>query len=275
MAWRVPYLFVFVLLLLEQAETLALCFQTQQGIANAPSTGMRNSCRHKTRTRDWPLRLSTKDVTPTNSAEERTLLIVECKKRLMAAVGNGGVEKVLSAARDLERLAPAGEAEAKLVGGEWALLFSTQTDKPLAGLSNGDESVVNTINAALYKFFFKFAPFLAGGQDRKARSSPVATKNQQLVDLINKRVDNRVFLKLGTKGPEIKIRVVGDLEGDDPLNLAVIFDSFSIGTALLPTIKLPLPRPKGSLRTTFCDNDMRLSRGGRGGIFVLKKAFSG
>jgi len=28
--------------------------------------------------------------------------------------------------------------------------------------------VVNAINAALYRFFFKFAPFLAGGQDRKA-----------------------------------------------------------------------------------------------------------
>jgi hypothetical protein len=30
------------------------------------------------------------------------------------------------------------------------------------------DSVVNAINAALYRFFFKFAPFLAGGQNGKA-----------------------------------------------------------------------------------------------------------
>ena len=36
-------------------------------------------------------------------------------------------------------------------------------------------------------------------------------------------------------------------------------------------VELPLPRPVGKLRTTFCDADMRLSRGGRGGIFVLRR----
>ena len=34
---------------------------------------------------------------------------------------------------------------------------------------------------------------------------------------------------------------------------------------------VPLPRPVGSLRTTFCDETMRVSRGGRGGVFVLKR----
>ena len=43
------------------------------------------------------------------------------------------------------------------------------------------------------------------------------------------------------------------------------------GAPPLPTVELPLPRPLGRLRTTFCDEEMRLSRGGRGGIFVLKK----
>jgi hypothetical protein len=30
------------------------------------------------------------------------------------------------------------------------------------------DSVINAIDAALYRFFLKFAPFLADGQDRKA-----------------------------------------------------------------------------------------------------------
>ena len=34
---------------------------------------------------------------------------------------------------------------------------------------------------------------------------------------------------------------------------------------------VPLPRPVGSLRTTFCDETLRVSRGGRGGVFVLKR----
>ena len=34
---------------------------------------------------------------------------------------------------------------------------------------------------------------------------------------------------------------------------------------------VPLPRPVGSLRTTFCDATLRVSRGGRGGVFVLKR----
>ena len=72
-------------------------------------------------------------------------------------------------------------------------------------------------------------------------------------------------------GPKLSIRVVGDLLGDDPLDLGVTFTKFLISAAPLPTIELPLPRPLGRLRTTFCDKDMRLSRGGRGGIFVLKK----
>ena len=40
---------------------------------------------------------------------------------------------------------------------------------------------------------------------------------------------------------------------------------------LIPTVTLPLPRPVGIIRTTFCDNTVRLSRGSRGGLFVLKR----
>ena len=36
-------------------------------------------------------------------------------------------------------------------------------------------------------------------------------------------------------------------------------------------LRIPLPRPLGSLRTTHCDDELRISRGGRGGVFVLKR----
>ena len=37
------------------------------------------------------------------------------------------------------------------------------------------------------------------------------------------------------------------------------------------SLRVPLPRPVGSLRTTFCDEEIRVSRGGRGGVFVLRR----
>jgi hypothetical protein len=203
-----------------------------------------------------------------NSLED----IEEGKRRVLKAVAKGSTQDVLKAARELEVLAPADEGSRELVAGQWSLVFSTQTDSKLAG-PGAEDDVINAINAGLYRFFFKFAPFLAGGQDRRATSSVpgVATSNQQLVDLARKRVDNRVNVQLGMSGPKLSIRVVGDLLGDDPLDLGVTFTKFLISAAPLPTIELPLPRPLGRLRTTFCDKDMRLSRGGRGGIFVLKK----
>ncbi len=53
--------------------------------------------------------------------------------------------------------------------------------------------------------------------------------------------------------------------------LRVVFSQFSVQVQGLPALNLLLPRPVGELWTSFCDDDMRLSRGGRGGLFVLKR----
>jgi hypothetical protein len=79
----------------------------------------------------------------------------------------------------------------------------------------------------------------------------------------------------------MRIRVAGELAGSDPASLGVTFTSFSVALAasgaadFAPPLALPLPRPRGRLATTFCDGDVRLSRGGRGGIFVLKRLAAG
>jgi hypothetical protein len=36
-------------------------------------------------------------------------------------------------------------------------------------------------------------------------------------------------------------------------------------------VRLPLPRPKGALKNTFCDETLRISRGGRGGVFITSR----
>eukprot|EP00435_Cladocopium_sp_Y103_P045693 s2236_g13.t1 len=177
----------------------------------------------------------------------------ELKKDLLKAVANGAQEQIFQCARDLEEL----NVTDAPVGGRWSLtLFSA-------------------ITAALYRVFFRFAPFLAGSQDRPKIEllGPLSLSvgNEQLVDLASKRVDNRVALRLGTDGPKFTIRVKGDLLGDDARDLEVTFTSFGLEFPNLPSLELPLPRPTGRLRTTFCDSTMRLSRGGRGGLFILKR----
>jgi len=51
--------------------------------------------------------------------------------RVLQAVAKAGTQDVLKAARDLELLAPADDTARELVGGQWALVFSTQTDNTL------------------------------------------------------------------------------------------------------------------------------------------------
>ena len=36
-------------------------------------------------------------------------------------------------------------------------------------------------------------------------------------------------------------------------------------------LRLPLPRPVGTVSNSYCDDDLRVSRGGRGGVFVLRR----
>ena len=75
---------------------------------------------------------------------------------------------------------------------------------------------------------------------------------------------------------EGEVKLLGDLSGS---RAEVIFTSFDLGLLsssvnddrIEPAIKFPLPRPRGTLDTTFCDDTMRISRGGRGGVFILTR----
>ena len=102
----------------------------------------------------------------------------ECKQAVLRAVAKGNKDDVLRAARELEQT---GIVQKDEIGGRWSLVFSTQTDATAGADGSIPESVFNQVNAVLYRFFFRFAPFLAGSQDRSA--SPgipgVATRNEQ------------------------------------------------------------------------------------------------
>lgn len=55
------------------------------------------------------------------------------------------------------------------------------------------------------------------------------------------------------------------------LPLSVVFEECTVELGSLRPLRIPLPRPVGTLRTTYCDAALRISRGGRGGVFILKR----
>jgi hypothetical protein len=197
----------------------------------------------------------------------------------------------------VERVASAGRAETSKsilspIDGDWTLVYSTKTssgviredDSLLDGLGEVGESALDAVTSALYATFFKFAPFLAGSAETNQRG----VRNTQRVDSLAGIVRNEVFvdaqlplpfftntivLRIGVEG---EVKLLGDLSGS---RAEVIFTSFDLGLTsssvnddrIEPAIKFPLPRPRGTLDTTFCDDTLRISRGGRGGVFILTR----
>ena len=94
--------------------------------------------------------------------------------------------------------------------------------------------------------------------------------NEQVVDVAARVVDNRV--RITALGQTLKLRVFGSAEAtDDADRLAITFEGFDVNDV----VTLPLPRPRGEIVTTYVDGDLRLSRGSRGGLFVLKRMPAG
>lgn len=83
-----------------------------------------------------------------------------------------------------------------------------------------------------------------------------------------------VRLSIPGNRPSVEIMVNGEvstMEAGEAAQLSVTFTDFAIKLGRGMPVRLPLPRPVGSLCTTYCDADLRISRGGRGGIFVLRR----
>ena len=203
--------------------------------------------------------------------------------------------------------------------GKWSLVYSTK-ERASSTSDASTKSAVDQLSAQAYSVFFRFAPFLAGGQDTAAAAAAPAAKadglpkklrlavsNTQEVDLAAGRALNTVTVAAPALTRwRLRIVVAGDVNeavdgatgAPSPDVLAVTFTNFlveflppsvrrtaeaadrddaiaaaAVDAATTPawTLALPLPRPTGSLRTTFCDSDLRVSRGGQGGVFVVKR----
>ena len=170
----------------------------------------------------------------------------------------------------VQELEDASSGVTQPIEGRWALVYSTQVDERKQLAAPGlPQAVIDST----YALFFRFAPALAGAEEGGRRAS-----NEQVVDLTKGRVFNRVKLAVPGRSTPVELMVNGDVEElakGDPSDLRVTFTDFQVGLGGGAPLKLPLPRPVGSLSTTHCDADMRVSRGGRGGVFILRRLQEG
>jgi len=192
--------------------------------------------------------------------KSREQLKLELLKSISRARQVGGVEARDAIVANVERLeAQLPKAvDLKNLDGKWSLIYSTR-----AGQASSSSSLVDSISARLYRLFFTFLPALAGssGADEAASSAAV---NIQEIDLVAGTVINTVTLR------RLPIRIVVNGEctpsGSRSDTVDVVFTS-----CLINSVTIPLPRPKGSLRTTYLDASFRISRGGQGGVFIVKR----
>ena len=193
------------------------------------------------------------------------------KKDVLSAVAalrrgtepTAGRANILAAVDRLEASTDAAKKSIRGLDGRWSLVYSTR----VADSANKVDSIVDFISSRLYKFFFRFLPFLAGSSGNDEFSSTSLAANIQEISLDDRRIINTVTIKSPL---QLAIVVEGECEASptqrisDPVG--VLFTSFTING-----LRIPLPRPKGTLRTTYCDDNLRISRGGQGGLFVVKR----
>jgi hypothetical protein len=216
-----------------------------------------------------------------SSTEQAKVGLLSALAELKTAPSPGAKRAVLSATSQLEARDDAVSASAD---GRWALLFSTQ-GAPEVGQPAGTIPLVQPLIDATYATFFRIAPALAGAQQDGAAER----FNEQRVSLAAGVIENRVRVPLPSGlpiGSALEIRVDGLVApidagaGEEQLRVEFTECAFRLlpkggggggGGGGARGLVVPLPRPVGSLRTTFCDATLRVSRGGRGGVFVLKR----
>ena len=163
--------------------------------------------------------------------------------------GKTSLSEVLAATEALEAL----DKRRAAATGRWSLVFSTLREAP-----KSEDGPLQALSNQVYETLFRFAPALAGGG-----TDLLKVKNEQLLTE-DGRLENVV------EAFDVKIKVRGTAKGDDEV-MEVVFEEFRVEAGPFVKFTLPLPRPRGSIVSTFVDDDLRISRGSRGGLFILKR----
>lgn len=184
------------------------------------------------------------------------------KRELLASIGRArreggsaaGRDAIFSAVEKLEGLAVNTKSS---LTGTWSLVYSTRASKA----SSSAGSAIDNLSNSVYATLFRFLPRLAGGAEES--DGQLAT-NTQVIDMEAGTIENTVKIR---RPFPLTLEVNGEArQSEVPDTIDVIFTACKVNG-----LPIPLPRPKGSLCTTYCDDSLRISRGGQGGLFVVSR----
>eukprot|EP00882_Tetradesmus_deserticola_P029537 GHRQ01033093.1.p1 GENE.GHRQ01033093.1~~GHRQ01033093.1.p1 ORF type:complete len:257 (+),score=64.17 GHRQ01033093.1:130-900(+) len=164
-------------------------------------------------------------------------------------------------------------AESELINGRWALLYTL----PDSAKGDVQRSALNTAMAAAYNFFYKYVPIIAGSAvGRKADSRQTVKARGQFQTFDTKRgwVGNQArFEALGREGV---INVDGPAQVTPTQAGERITATFTEAELKWGSLRVPFAigvfSPSGYIDTLFLDEDLRISKGDKGSIFVARRA---
>ena len=204
------------------------------------------------------------------SADVASLKAAVLRGVSLAARDRSAVPAVIALIAQLEAVNPTRSPvdDAKL-NGTWALIGTYSVDGPVAR----SRSTLQTLSDSVYEGLYKNTQWswLAGGMT-SAESSGSKARSFQNIDVARGEIFN--IVEFASFGRRARITVTGTIARESPTSLAVVFVASSIeGLPFAPpVVRVPLPRPRGYVETTFLDDEMRISRGSRGTLFVTVRA---
>lgn len=218
---------------------------------------------------------------PTAGPKDFLLNLLEMTPR-NAPTPRAMTHEILKAVRELESNCPTLDSDVKKeLGGTWELLWTTQDQsapesKRLGSFINPFENQSYSNNPE-----GRSNPFLPRPvQDRLEKlglvSDSAVIQSTQVIDLKKRMATNVVAFGLGRarQKASVTVNVAFRPNGSDRRRLDVRFESCRIrlpGTPVNLNFPLGLAGPIGWLRTTYIDDNLRITRGHKGSVFVLKR----
>ena len=116
--------------------------------------------------------------------------IGELKRTLLQSIGANDRPGIASAARALERV----DRPIEEIDGKWSLVYSINSGAEAIEGGQNDVSFFDVVSGNLYKIFFKFAPFLAGGQERRGGKAKRGSMMPKVCSLLSHHMSTRYHL---------------------------------------------------------------------------------
>ena len=215
-----------------------------------------------------------------------------------APTPRGLTDDILAAVRLLERQCPTpDDAVLSELAGNWELLWTAQ-DKSSAESQQGLLSLINPLENQSYsnnpnRSGGRANPILpreiqdrlesigilepSGGGDESDGKSAPPVRSSQAIDRKKSRVRNVVSVQLRRPLPvkgSVMVDVAFKPNRNDKRRIDVKFDSCRLQVKNSPidiTFPLGIIGPTGWLRTGYIDDDMRITRGHKGSVFILTR----